>query len=132
MRNGERKAVDAPARLHPNPWSSLEVRLIDCSGTGFRAQSEVQVRKHDLVTLELPEIGPVKAYVVWSRGGEFGACFLKPIDIERVPLTPAGDHQRLARLLVQRAAAGKSQLWEHEERLRQEIAQSLPVQRLPS
>lgn len=130
MRKGERKAVDAPARLHPNAWSSLEVRLIDCSETGFRAVSEARVGKYEQVTLELPEIGPVKAQVAWSRGGEFGARFDQPIDIERVPLTPAGDHQRLARLLIQRAAAQKSQLWEHEERLRREISEALPLQRL--
>ena len=132
MRKGERKAVDALARLHPNGWSSLEVRLIDCSENGFRAESEARVLNHEQVTLELPEIGPVKAQIAWCRDREFGAFFLEPIDFDRVKLAPVGDHQWLARLLVQRAAARKSQLWEHEERLRQEIARSLPVHRLPS
>ena len=129
MRNGERKSVDEPVRLHPNAWSSLEVRLIDCSDTGFRAECEARVQKFDEVTLELPELGPVKASVAWARGHQFGARFIKPIPIDRVPLTPAGAHQVLARLLVQRATAHKSGLWEHEERLREEIARTLPVQR---
>lgn len=129
MRQGERKAVDEPVRLHPNQWSSLEVRLIDCSDTGFRAECEARVRKFDEVTLELPGLGPVKASVAWSNGREFGARFIKPIPIEQVPLTPAGEHQVLARLLVQRASAHKSRLWEHEERLRGEIARALPVRR---
>ena len=129
MRKGERKAVDEPVRLHPNAWSSLEVRLIDCSETGFRAECEARVCKYDEVTLELPELGPVKASVAWSQGHEFGARFITPISLDQVPLTPAGDHQVLARLLVQRATAHKSNLWEHEERLRSEIARKLPLHR---
>jgi hypothetical protein len=129
MRDRDRKAVDQPVRLHPNAWSSLEVRLIDCSETGFRAHCEARVCKYDEVTLELPELGAIKASVAWASGQEFGARFLAPIPIERVPLTPAGDQQVLARLLVQRASAHKSMLWEHEERLRGEIARKLPVQR---
>ena len=129
MRKGERNPVDEPVRLHPNAWSSLEVRLVDCSATGFRAECEARVCKYDEVTLELPELGAVKASVAWSSGGEFGARFIAPIPIEQVPLTAAGPHQVLARLLVQRASAHKSGLWEHEERLRGEIARKLPVQR---
>ena len=129
MRKADRKAVDEAVRLHPNAWSSLEVRLIDCSEAGFRAECEARVRKFDEVTLELPEVGPVKASVAWSSGREFGARFMKPIALDQVPLTPAGDQQVLARLLVQRATAHKSHLWEHEERLRGEIARKLPLQR---
>jgi hypothetical protein len=129
MRKGERKAVDEPVRLHPNAWSSLEVRLIDCSETGFRAECEARVRKYDTVTLEMPGIGPVEAYVAWSRGQEFGARFVQPITLEQAQLQPAGKQQVLARLLVQRAAAQKSRLWEHEERLRKAIARALPLQR---
>jgi hypothetical protein len=129
MRKGERKAVDEPVRLHPNAWSSLEVRLLDCSETGFRAECEARVQKFGEVTLELPELGPVKACVAWVRGQQFGARFITAIPIDRVPLTPAGAHQLLARLLVERATAHKSGLWEHEERLREEIARTLPVQR---
>ena len=129
MRKGDRKPVDEPVRLHPNAWSSLEVRLIDCSETGFRAECEARVCKFDEVTLELPELGPVKASVAWSSGGEFGARFIAPIPLERVPLNPVGEHQVLARLLVQRASAHRSRLWEHEERLRDEIARKLPFHR---
>ena len=129
MRKGDRKAVDEPVRLHPNAWSSLEVRLIDYSETGFRAESEARVSKFNEVTLELPGLGPVKASVAWSRGHEFGARFIQPIPVDKVELSPVGPHQVLARLLVQRASAHKSQLWDHEERLREQIARTLPVQR---
>ena len=129
MRKGERKAVDEPVRLHPNAWSSLEVRLIDCSETGFRAVCEARVRKYDEVTLDLPGIGPVQAYIAWCRGQEFGARFVQPVPLDKAELTPAGDQQVLARLLVQRASAQKSRLWEHEERLRKQVARALPIQK---
>lgn len=129
MRKGDRKAVDEPARLHPNEWSSLEVRLIDCSETGFRAECEARLQKFAEVTLELPGIGPVQAFVAWCRGQEFGAQFVQPIPLDKAKLAPAGDQQVLARLLVQRAAAQKSRLWEHEERLRKAIGRALPLQR---
>ena len=129
VRNSDRKPVDEAARLHPNNWSSLEVRLIDCSATGFRAHSEARVRNRDEVTLEVPGIGPAKAYVIWVRGQEFGARFEVPIPIEHAKIASADAQEMLARLLVQRAHAHKSQLWEHEERLRSEIARTLPIHR---
>lgn len=129
MRKSDRKAVDGPARLHPNAWSSLEVRIIDCSSTGFRAQCEARVRNRDEVVLEVPGVGPARAYVVWVKGQEFGAQFIEPIAFDQAELSPANAQEVLARLLVQRAAAQKSRLWDHEERLRKEIGRALPVQR---
>lgn len=129
MRKSVRKAVDEPVRLHPNDWSSVEVRLLDCSETGFRAECDARVRVRDEVTLELPGIEPAKAFVIWCRGREFGARFVAPVPVDGAALTAAAPQQVLARLLVQRAAAHRSQLWEQEERLRREIARTLPVQR---
>ena len=128
-RRSERLSLDAEARLRPNSWSSLQIRMLDLSAAGFRAECEARVRKFDEVTIELPGLGPVQAWVAWSRGQEFGARFVQPIELGKVELKPAGDQQVLARLLVQRAAAQKSRLWEHEERLRKEIARKLPLQR---
>jgi hypothetical protein len=129
MRKCVRKAVDEPVRLHPNTWSSVEVRLIDCSEAGFRAECDVRIRVRDEVTLELPGMDPATAYVIWSNGREFGARFAVPMPIDRAELTAAAPQQVLARLLVQRAAAQKSRLWDQEERLRREIGQALPIQR---
>ena len=59
---------------------------------------------------------------------EFGAVRAADL-LEQAKLAPAGAQQMLARLLVQRAAAQKSRLWEHEERLRKEIGKALPLKR---
>ena len=127
MRRSERIAVDAPARLQPNEWSAVEVRLLDCSLDGFRAVCEARVPAGMVVTLDLPGLGPTRAQVSWHRPGEFGARFVEPL--ERLPegLAPAPDAAILARLLVQRAKAHKSQLWDHERDLRRRIASTLPL-----
>ena len=129
MRRSERIAVDASARLHPNEWSSLEVRLLDCSREGFRAACEARVPAGLLVRLELPGLGEVQAQVSWRRDGEFGARFVEPL--ERLPdgLAPAPDEDVLALLLVQRARAHNAQLWDHERSLKRKIAETLPIRR---
>lgn len=93
--------LDEPARLHPNEWSSLEVRVLDCSEGGFRAACDAKVRIGFLVTLEIPGIGPAEARVSWCRGKEFGASFLRPIVLDQAGF---GQQTNFARLLVQRPA----------------------------
>lgn len=129
MRKAERIIVDETARLHPNGWSSLEVRLLDCSEGGFRACCEARVRIGDAVTLELQGLEPAQARVTWCRGEEFGARFVEPFPLERANLTLAGDDVLLARLLVERAAAHRANLHEREQMLRERILQALPVRR---
>jgi hypothetical protein len=130
VRNSDRKAVDEAVRLHPNDWSSLEVRLIDCSETGFRAACEARVQSGLLVTLELPGLGPRQAQVSWANGREFGARFIEPLEAVPDTLRPASEEVLLARLLVKRAGAHKARCWRHETALREEILKSLPVRRL--
>jgi hypothetical protein len=129
VRKSDRKAVDEAVRLHPNDWSSLEVRLIDCSETGFRAACEARVLSGLLVTLELPGLGPRQAQVSWANGREFGARFIEPLEALPDTLTPASDENVLARLLVQRAAAQRARRWVHERELRDKILKSMPVRR---
>ena len=127
MRKSARIPVDAPARLHPNSWSSLEVRLLDLSATGFRAACEAKVIIGLAVQLEVPGIGEVEALVSWRRGEQFGARFLKPIDLDRCEWS-AGQHETLlAKLLVARAEAQRAGRECEERDLRQQILVSLPI-----
>lgn len=130
MRKAERIEVDKAARLHPNGWSSVEVRLLDISTGGFRAECEARVRPGDLVTIELAGIAPARAWVSWCRGKSFGARFVEPFPVERAALSPASETKRLARLLVQRAEAHRGNRHDLEEKLRERIRSALPVQRL--
>jgi hypothetical protein len=123
-------AVDETARLRPNSWSSLEVRLVDVSATGFRAKCDAMILSGSPVWVELPGIGEVEAQVSWRRRGEIGARFIVPIDLERCEVEPLNDATNLARLLVQRANARGSGQYGHELQLRQQILGTLPMRKI--
>lgn len=132
MRKTERIALDQLARLQPNGWSRVEIRLLDCSAAGFRAECEARVRAGDIVTLEGAGFGCAEAQISWTQDGELGARFIDPVALDRSQLCLASDESRLARLLVQRAAAARAgpRAPELELDLRREIARSLPIRRL--
>ena len=129
MRKAERIALDEPVRLDPNDWSSVEVHLLDCSESGFRARCDVRIAPGFLVNLEIPGIGRSQAYVIWCRGGEIGGKFVVPLDLAGAAFKPIGEEKMLARLLVQRARAHKSGRFDQEQQLRDAIARTLPIRK---
>lgn len=132
MRRNERMAVEGTARLRPNSWSSLEVRLVDLSETGFRAECEAMILAGSAIWIDLPGIGEVEAQVSWRRRGELGARFVVPIDLSRSTIQPVTQEAVLARLLVQRADARDAGRYGQEVRLRKQIAAALPMRRIES
>jgi hypothetical protein len=130
VRREKRLPLDEPARLHPNHWSSLEVRVLDLSANGFRAECEARVTVGSCVTLELPGIGSELAYVTWRRGDKFGAKFREPVSIERCGWSGLAEHAVLARMLVERAAARSVGQYGAEFELRRKILGCLPMVRV--
>ena len=126
-RRAERVTLDAATRLRPNDWSSLEVRMIDISQTGFRASCEARLQRGGLVTLDVKGIGSVDAQVEWQRGDTFGARFILPIDIGQCGWTATERESVLAKLLIERAAALRAGRTAAERRLRQRILNTLPM-----
>lgn len=129
VRRAERRALDQAARLRPNSWSSVEIRMSDVSELGFRAEGEARLQAGALVTLDVPGIGPVDAQVEWQRGGEFGARFLAPLRLDRCAWVMAKDSAPLASLLYQRAAAHKVGRDAADAQLRRQILRALPVRK---
>jgi hypothetical protein len=123
----QRLVLDEAARLAPNDWSSVEIRILELTATGFRAVGDVILRKGALVTLEIPGIGPAAAFVAWRRGGQFAAAFAEPIDLAGAGFTPLNREIVLARLLGERAAAHAAGRGEEERGLRRRILRALPV-----
>ena len=103
-RQAERVPLDASARLAPNDWSSLEVRIVNISRTGFRAQCDARLLTGGCVSIEVPGIGWVTAQVEWQRDGSIGAKFLHPISLAHCPWTLKEDLSVLTELLIGRAA----------------------------
>jgi hypothetical protein len=123
-----RLALDEFARLVPNEWSSVEVRLLECTATGFRAAADIQLRIGTSVTIELPALGSVRAWITWCKADEFAARFATPIDLAQVRWLSLNRVAILARLLGERAAAHSAGRDAEERALRTEILRSLPIQ----
>ena len=126
-RRVERMRLDTAARLSPNSWSTIEIKMIDLSESGFRAHCEARVRPGSGVTLEIPGIGAVEAQVEWQRRDQFGARFVVPIDISRCGWTLVERSHVLADLLVERAQAQQAGRKMAEGQLRRIILQALPM-----
>jgi len=127
VRREKRTQVDEPARLHPNGWSSLEVRVLDISGSGFRADCEARVLVASPIELEIAGVGRVRAHVTWRRGNRFGAKFDEPVDLSACTWPALCDQIVLSRMLVERAEARESGAFGVELELRRKILQNLPV-----
>ena len=130
VRRAARLAVDDTARLRPNSWSSLEIRMVDLSELGFRGACEARLRRGSCVTLEIPGVGAVEAQVEWQRGDEFGARFFLPLDLAACEWTMTERHEALAQLLVQRAAAAKAGRRGADAQMRHQILGALPMRRV--
>jgi hypothetical protein len=128
-RRAERRALDEAARLRPNSWSSVEIRMADISELGFRAACEARLPVGGPVTLDVPGVGSVDAQVEWQRGGEFGARFLAPVTLDRCDWPLAGGAATLASLLYQRAGAHQVGRHGADAVLRRRILSALPVRK---
>jgi hypothetical protein len=128
-RRAERLALDEAARLHPNSWSSLEIRMVDLSELGFRASCDARLQPGGSVSLDVPGLGEIDAQVEWQRGGEFGARFFQAIDLDACRWAVGEQHQALAQLLVQRAAARSVGRLRADQQLRRQILSALPMRK---
>jgi hypothetical protein len=126
-REANRLAIYERTRLRPNSWSSLEVQILDVSSDGLRAKCEATLKIRSWLSIEVPGIGPIAAEVRWQRGKQFGASFVRPIDLQLCSWTPSSQEASLAQLLGHRAAAHLDGDLEHEKQLRERIKSSLPI-----
>lgn len=128
-RRAQRLPLEAETRLRPNSWSSLQIKMLDLSASGFRAECEAKVQPGGSVSLDVPGIGPVDAQVEWRRGDQFGARFFAPIELKSCQWAFPDRHPTLARLLVERAAAKRAGRRGAESQIRREILSALPMRK---
>jgi hypothetical protein len=60
----------------------FEVVLLNVSRTGFMASSNYVVHEHDRIAIDIPTLGPLPAWVVWTMNDRIGGSFVSPIDAE--------------------------------------------------
>lgn len=56
-----------------------DVVIHDLSATGVLLQTSAKLETFDDLEVDLPEVGPTHAFVVWSSGEYFGCEFARPI-----------------------------------------------------
>ena len=128
-RRAERLALDESTRLKPNSWSSLEIRMLDLSPLGFRAECEARLQVGGGITLEIPGLGAIDAQVEWQRGNQFGARFYAEIDLASCTWMLGDRPNPLAQLLVQRAQAKAAGRGRAEAQIRRRILETLPMRK---
>jgi len=126
-RRAERMPLDESTRLRPNEWSSLEIRMIDLSSCGFRANCEARLPPGSCVSLDIPGVGAVDAQIEWQNGDMLGARFYQPIEVRSCTWTARERMSVLARLLIERAAAAQAGQIEVEKQIRQRILAAMPI-----
>lgn len=82
-RSGKRLSVSIPSRLRHGGFDQVDVRIRNLSFRGFRAECAEELSHGDFVSIDLPQIGLVRARIAWCHSGSVGGMFLKPTDIRR-------------------------------------------------
>ncbi len=88
-RSARRVSVETPSRLRHGDFRLTEVELTNLSFGGFCAACAVELVPGDYVSIDLPDIGLVRAKVAWCHDGRMGGTFSAPVDIRRCSATTA-------------------------------------------
>src|SRR3712207_673490 len=86
-RSARRVEVEARSRLRYGDFRQTEVALANLSFGGFCALCGVELEPGDFVSIDLPDIGLVRAKVAWCHDGRVGGTFVSPVDIRRSSAT---------------------------------------------
>lgn len=70
------------ARAGAAETAGMAVTLHDLSYTGLLFEADTSIDRYAEIMLDIPGIGPVAAYVVWTNGAFYGAEFAKPLTAE--------------------------------------------------
>ena len=88
-RSARRVDVEIGSRLRYGDFRQTEVQLTNLSFGGFCAHCELDLERGDFVSIDLPDIGLVRARIVWCHSGSLGGAFFSPVDIRRSSATAA-------------------------------------------
>lgn len=78
-RREERLSIATVAKLRDRHSNKYDVRLLDLSVTGFRAEAHYALDAGQIVWLTIPGMQGLEATVAWRRGIEIGCSFRQPL-----------------------------------------------------
>ena len=80
-RRAKRVPLDVRTHFRHSGFEQGDLTLSDLSFTGLKCETGVTLKRGDLISVSLPNIGLVRATVQWCEGGSMTAQFQKPVDI---------------------------------------------------
>ena len=89
QRRSKRVEISIPSRLRHGHFKLAHVEIRNLSFHGFRAEACLPLSPGDYVSIDLPNIGLVRARIAWSREGRFGAVFPTAVDVRKCFPAPA-------------------------------------------
>lgn len=78
-RQQQRVPIAIPARLRDRHSNKYNVRLLDLSVTGFRAEAHYSLDPGQIVWLAIPGMQGLEATIAWRHGLEIGCSFRQPL-----------------------------------------------------
>ena len=74
-RTAERRATDAPSTMRADNGAPVDVIVLDISRSGVRIVTDALLEIGQEITIGLAGAGVTRAFVSWSRNGEYGCAF---------------------------------------------------------
>jgi hypothetical protein len=82
-RKARRVSVSITSRVRHSSFESAQVEISNLSFYGFSAEGPLAVKDGDYVSVDLPNIGLVRARVAWAEEGRFGGVFSSAVDVRK-------------------------------------------------
>ena len=80
-RLAKRVPLDLHTRLRHSGLMHGDLTICDLSFTGFKGETDVNLKRGDLISVSLPNIGLVRAIVKWRTERRIAAQFQRPVDV---------------------------------------------------
>lgn len=89
-RSAKRVGLDIRSRLlHSGLQESADIVIRDLSFTGFKGETAAELKRGDMVSIDLPNIGLVRATVKWNEDGRIAGAFHSAVDVRNCFSPPA-------------------------------------------
>ena len=88
-RKAKRVDVFIETSLIRSSGEAVDVEIHDLSFYGFKARAKPACSPGDVVKLDLPPFGLVRARISWARNGWFGGSFAIALDVRKCLAAPA-------------------------------------------
>ena len=82
-RKAKRVEVALPSRVRHSGTAVAPVEIRNLSFYGFRADGSLPLKHGDYVSVDLPNLGLVRARIAWCKEDRFGAVFPTAIDVRK-------------------------------------------------